>query len=469
MIAAQAYSTQVKISLGLLLTVFLFLSILAFTSNGLYLTFCIAVLLTMLFLLWKFNRPGILVFALVMQWVQVVAFVLWMNAANKPLDYLSASAPYALVLSCTGLLVMALVISMGTRRLTVYTYDDIVNQARLLNTRKVLLLYVISTLFLDSIGFVFGITSGFAQILVTISNIKWIFFLVYGYLVWVNRKNKLIFLLILSYEFLSGLYSYFSTFKEVFFYAIILSLTFIRRITLRQFLIFIGGGFFLVILFLTWTAIKGEYRNFLSGGRREQVVTVSQSEAFSKIEEKVTVISWRDYQRAINLALYRTQYIYHLSVVMDRVPEMMPYEEGAVWWQNVTFVFTPRILFPEKPIYEATTKTNKYTGFQYAGAKKGASFSLGYFADGYVDFGYFGMFFPLIGIALFVLLIYRTFYKMTSLNLLFRFAIINAVLYNFASFEADGLFLFGRIVTNFLVFWTLSKLLFPSVQRWLYK
>jgi hypothetical protein len=131
-------------------------------------------------------------------------------------------------------------------------------------------------------------------------------------------------------------------------------------------------------------------------------------------------------------------------------------------------VFTPRFLFPEKGIYEPTVKTNKYTGFKYAGMQKGAAFSLGYFADGYVDFGYIGMYFPIAMISLIVLLIYRTFYSMQSLNLFLRFAIINVVLYNFISFEADGLFLFGRLLTNFIIFYILSKTVFPSIQRWLY-
>ena len=44
----------------------------------------------------------------------------------------------------------------------------------------------------------------------------------------------------------------------------------------------------------------------------------------------------------------------------------------------------PRLLFPNKPIYQATIKTNKFTGKSYAGMEEGASFSLGYFADSYV-------------------------------------------------------------------------------------
>ena len=153
-----------------------------------------------------------------------------------------------------------------------------------------------------------------------------------------------------------------------------MSLTFIKKITIKQFFYFVILGLLLTAFFLTWTAIKGEYRNFLNGGTRQQVVTVTQSQAMDKIGEKVQGISYKDYQIAMFVALYRLQYVHHLAVVMDRVPNIMPYEDGKLWWENISFVFTPRILFPDKPIFEATQKTNKYTGFRYAGIKKGASF-----------------------------------------------------------------------------------------------
>ena len=187
------------------------------------------------------------------------------------------------------------------------------------------------------------------------------------------------------------------------------------------------------------------------------------------MSEQVKQLSWEKYQLALNTALYRVQYTYHLARTMDRIPSVMPHEYGSVWWGNITFVLTPRLLFPNKPIYEATKKTNKYTGIGYTGYKKGSSFSLGYFADSYVDFGYIGMFIPLAFLGLFVAFIYRTLYTMKKVNVLFRFAMINVVLYEFTAFEADGLFFFGRLLLMFIIFWGLARFLAPPLQRWLYK
>ena len=210
--------------------------------------------------------------------------------------------------------------------------------------------------------------------------------------------------------------------------------------------------------------IKGDYRNFLSQGTRQQTVSVSRTEAYSKLGEQVTELKWEQFQLATGMALYRLQYILHFALAMERVPAITPYQNGDVWGANVMNVFKPRLLFPDKGIYDASIKASKFTGRRFAGQKQGAAFSLGYFADAYVDFGKFGMFFPIALIGLLVGFMYRTFYQMRKLNLFFRFAIINVVLKVFMSFENDGLFLFGRLATGYLTFTCWARFVFPNCK-----
>ncbi|HLZ89585.1 MAG TPA: hypothetical protein VKQ52_20165 [Puia sp.] len=445
------------------------LVLVAFLSNGIYLLACLATIYLVMMLLWRSHRPGILVFAFVMQWTQIAAYVVWMNVMGKDINFLSPHAGIAVLMSCLGVLVMALVLSQRVNSLPIPSSEQLSAQAKLINEKKMLMLYLFSTFFLGGIGFILGPSSGFAQILITLSSLKWAFFLVYAFVCWINKKNRVLLIVIILFEFTTSLYSYFSSFKEVILMTILLALTFVRRISFRQFMNGFLTALVLGFLLLTWTAIKNDYRQFLNGGTRKQVVGVSRSEAFSKIEEKVGTLSVEDYQNAGMLFLYRLQYIYHLAKTMDRVPEVLPYEYGAVWWGNITFVLEPRLLFPDKPIYEATVKTNKYTGIRYAGFKLGSSFSLGYFADSYIDFGFVGMVIPLALIGFFVSLIYRSLYRLKGLNLLIRYALINVALFEFGSFEADGLFLFGRLLLTILVFYTLAKTVLPPLQRWLYK
>ncbi len=466
---AIASAKKIVIS-GPIIAVAIITMLIAFlASNGVYLFCCLLTLYIVLALLWRQNRPGILVFAFLMQWTQVVAYVLWMNVLGLDMNRLTPHAGTATIMACLGIIVMAATLSQAIKSLPVPSQAEFLKQARLINERKILLLYLFSTVFLGGLGFVFGSNSGLAQILMTLSFLKWVFFLVYAYVCWINKKNRLILLVIILFEFSTALYSYFSSFKDVILLTIILSLTFVRKISFKQFLNSLLVVVFLGTMLLTWTAIKGDYRKYLNGGTRQQVITVSQGDALSKIGEKVGSLNWASYQQAMTMFLYRVQYILHLSKTMDRVPEVLPHENGGIWWGNISFVLVPRLFYPDKPRYEATVKTNKYTGLHYAGFKQGASFSLGYFADCYIDFGYIGMFFPLAMIALFVAFIYRTFYKQKNINILFRFALINVVLYEYTSFEADGLFLFGRLLLMFLVFYTISRTILGPMQKWLYK
>ena len=465
----HSLTEQPAISNRMLVGLAIVFSVTLFFSNGAYLYLCLLTMLAIVGALWRNGRPGVMVFAFFMQWTQVVTYVIWMDVNDWQIDRLSPHAGTAIFLSCIGLYIMALVLAAGIRKLPVPTDDTMVYAAGLFNERKLLTLYLGSTLFLSGIGFIFGNTSGFAQILVTLSSLKWIFFMLYGFVIVIKKENRLILYGMIIFEFVTGLYSYFSSFKEVILITMILSLTFIRRVSGRQVVYSLLLGALLSALLFTWTAIKGEYRHYLNAGTKQQQINVSREEAFDKMGQQVSDLSWNRYQQAMNMSLYRLQYIFHLAKTMDRVPSVMPYENGRLWADNISFVLVPRLLDPDKPIFDASVKTNKYTGLHYSGLKQGASFGLGYFADGYIDFGYAGMMLPLFLLALLLVIIYRTFYKLTKLNILLRYCLINTGLYTFLSFESDAIYMLGRLLITFLVFWLLGSKFFPRLQNWLYK
>jgi hypothetical protein len=464
-VASNRITVSPPVILAMILSI---LAVMGMANPG-YLVICLITCFLIIYLLWKSSRPGILVFALLMQWVQVVTYIFWMDDFDMDINRLSNHAGIAVIMACLGLLVIAGTIAWRLKPLNMPSREELYVQAKLIDERKILILYLISTFFLGGLGFAFGRNPGLFQILMTLSSLKWVFFMVYGYVAWINKKNRTTLVILVLFEFASGLYSYFSTFKVVIYFTIILALSFIRHISFKQLFFGLVSATLLFFLLLTWTAIKSDYRKFLNQGSKQQVVEVSRTEAFSKIEEKVSALTWEDYQNVLGLFLYRAQYILHLAKTMDRVPDVLPHENGRLWWDNISFVLMPRLFFPDKPIYEATVKTNKYTGLHYAGFTQGASFSLGYFADSYIDFGYIGMLFPLAMIGLFVAFIYRTLYSFTKINVLMRYAVINVSLIDFCAFESDGLFLFGRLVLMFLVYWVLSKYVLTRLQRWLYK
>jgi hypothetical protein len=442
---------------------------LLFWNNGIFLFMCFLAVMLIVSILWKPYRPSILLFCFLMQWMQVVAYVLWLNSMGITINEKYKTVPFAIIEALLSTVLMAVTVNYMTRKSMRFTFDELAREARKWDKRKVLILYALSTVFLSSVGFIFSdMKSGVTQILVTIQDIKWLFLMVYGIILWSTNGRKNIFWLICLYEFVISFYSYFSDFKTVIFLVLLLLLTFTYELDYRKaisiFFLAIAMGF----LFLTWTAIKGEYRNYLSSGRRLQKVYVSKNEAFQNMFYKISKLDKSQYEKTLSAALYRVQYILHLNRVMQRIPSAAPHEYGNLWKSNIEYVFLPRALFPDKKMFDPSMKTNKYTGFKYATGKSGVAFSLGYYAESYVDFGHVWMILPLLVIAMYVSIIFNTIMTNKSLNLLTRFAMVTNGLMVFATIEADGIFLIGRLTMNFIIMLLLTYTVFPSIQRWAY-
>jgi len=165
--------------------------------------------------------------------------------------------------------------------------------------------------------------------------------------------------------------------------------------------------------------------------------------------------------------LDRLQYTFHFARTIQRVPSEIPFQNGKNWSDNIEFSTTPRFLNPNKPVLDATEKTKKYTGLAYAGLSSGASFSLGYFAECYIDFGFWGMMFPLFVIGFFYGLTYKYLMKNSSRNFIFNYAVVGAFFGEFFAFEMDGTYLLGRFLASLVTFIFCIKFFFPWVIRYI--
>ena len=241
---------------------------------------------------------------------------------------------------------------------------------------------------------------------------------------------------------------FFLDFKIVIYYLVILLLGLLQVITVKK---VIYGGIIagcLVLFALVWTSIKTQYRSFINGGSKEQVVRVSNQAALNKIYDLSSNVD----EDALNSSTYqvldRVQYTYHFARTIGRVPSVIPFQDGKNWRDNIEFVTTPRILNPDKPSLDATEKTKTYTGLAYAGRTAGASFSLGYFAECYIDFGFLGMMVPLFLIGLMYGYTSWYFIRKSSNNFIFNFSVVGAMFMEFMAFEMDGTYLLGRFLAT---------------------
>ena len=216
----------------------------------------------------------------------------------------------------------------------------------------------------------------------------------------VKQDDRLVFAAFLTYALATSLFSFFSAWKSLFIYAGFVLLIRDAMPTgrvLRNLSMVTGIGLMFV---MTWQGVKSEYRNFLNEGTGVQRVSVSQSEGLQKFLE-LTQQFWFDEnsvreewysvktsEEAFQSSLERVGYLDLFARMRQYVPSEIPHENGALLSGNLSFALIPRILNPNKGIKDDQWKVEKYAKRNIA---DNASFSLGHYAEHYIDFGRYGM------------------------------------------------------------------------------
>ena len=412
-------------------------------------------------------KPAIFTIILFYHFIQISAGVWQSNYLGELINYRSDNTDYAIMLSYVGLIALFLPIIYYQNKIPALKRKDLIIHADRLSIDKTFRAYVISFFAMNALTGIAFLIPSLTQVIFSLGNIKWMLFLLFGFQSILKKRKTKQFIIFSLLEFAMGFYSYFSEFKTIIFYILFLFLCLIAVIRFNKMIIAALSVVVLVIGGVFWTSIKGEYRIFLNKGSKSQTVQVEKSAALDKLLELSEKQDATTFDGAMEDFLDRLQYTYHLAKTMDRVPSVIPYQNGSNWATTLTFVLTPRVLNADKGTYDASVKASKYTGIQYAGVKRGVSVSLGYFADGYIDFGYVGMFIPLLILGFIYGRSYFYFVKKASDNYIFNYAVVAAMFMELFAFESDSIFLFGRLYVNILVFFFLRLLLFPKLMAYI--
>jgi hypothetical protein len=448
-----------------------FLLILLFSqllfTNGIILLGGLIIFFILFYNLQQPYKPSIFTIILVYHFLQISAGIWQSNNLGKDINYRSDSTDIAIILSYIGLLCIFLPIIYYQNKIPKLSLEQFKKSADTLSINKTFRVYVIGFFVLNALtGIAFFIPS-LTQIIFSLGNIKWFLFLLFGFQSILKNRMRKEFYFFCILEFALGFFSYFSEFKTIIFYILMLLLTLLAVIELRKMILVSVAlvAFFFAGVF--WTSIKGEYRLFLNKGSKTQTVQVEKEDAFNKLKELSEKQNENTFNSAVGGFFDRLQYTYHLAKTMDRVPRVLPYQDGTNWGTTLQFVLTPRILNPNKGVYDASEKASKYTGMRFAGVKKGTSISLGYFADGYIDFGYVGMFIPLLILGFIYGASYFYFVKNSSNNYVFNFAVVSSMYLEMIAMESDSIFIAGRLYVTLLVFFLLKRFFFPRLMNYI--
>jgi len=434
-----------------------------FFANGLYLFACVITFLVMCYFVQQAYGTGVFTVILAQHILQIIAGVWLCNYLGNDINYRSPETGVATVASLVGVCCLFLPIIYVQGNMPRITMADVRRSVEQFSTEKTLYCYIGSFFLTASLGVFAASLAGFAQIVYSIVKIKWLFFLLFGYQSIVKKEKRVFFYFAIAFEFLSGFLTFFSDFKTVIYFLVILLLTLIASINFKQILYALAVVGLMIPMALFWSSIKGDYRSFLNGGQKSQTVIVSNQEALDKLKSLSNNVDENSLAGSTTAALDRIQYTYHFAKAIERVPDIIPFQNGQNWLQNIEFCTTPRFLNPDKPILDNSVKTSKYTGIHYLGGKSGVSFSLGYFAEFYVDFGFYGMMIGIFILGAVYAKIYGYFMRKSSNNLAFNYAVVGSFFGEFIGFEMDGTFLLGRLLASLITYIILINFAFPLI------
>jgi hypothetical protein len=438
-----------------------------FFTNGLILFVGMVIFFILFNNLQQPFKPSIFTIILIYHFLQISAGIWQSNNLGKDINYRSQNTDYAILASYVGLLFIFLPVIYYQNKIPALSLSQLKKHADRLSIDKTFRAYVIGFFAINALTGIAFLIPSLTQIIFSLSNIKWFLFLLFGFQCILKNRKRKEFYIFCALEFSLGFFSYFSEFKTIIYYMVILLLSLLAVIRFNK---MIAASLALLLFFFAgvfWTSVKGEYRVFLNKGNKTQSVQVEKGEAFNKLLELSEKQNENTFTGAIESFLDRLQYTYHLAKTMDRVPAIIPHQNGANLGTTLTFVFTPRILNPNKGIYDASEKASKYTGLRYAGIKKGTSISLGYFADCYIDFGYVGMFIPLLILGFIYGSTYFYFVKKSSDNYIFNFAVVGSMYIEMIAMESDSIYIAGRLYVTLLVFFLLKIFFFPKLMAYI--
>jgi hypothetical protein len=439
---------------------------LAFDNGGYLLVPSLCLLLILIFLHQPYKSP-IFSFIAVQHYIQIIAGVLLCNYLGKEIDYNTPYRSTATIISSVGLITLLLPVIYVQQEFPIQNRESLTVSANRFSTSKVMYAYIISFFvanFLLGIAFIFG---GLTQIILWLVSIKWILFLLFGYICILRNEKKRIFYLFIVIEFITGFYSFFSDFKTVIFFLVILLISVVEEIDFKTFFYGLLIAGLLIVFGLVWTSVKDKYRSFLNGGEKSQSVTVNSDEALNKLYDLSNNTTSDNLEGAVPQLLDRVQYTYFFAKTIERVPDIIPYQNGNNWLNNIEFVTTPRYFNPDKPVLDQSEKASLYTGIHLSGRSKGASFSLGYFAECYIDFGMYGMMIALFFIGIVYAMIYNHLLKKSSDSVIFNYCVAGAFFMDFNPYGNDGTYLMGRLISGVVTFYFLIKWFFPWLVKYL--
>ena len=418
---------------------------------------------------WWQQVPGIILFALIIPFIEIHTGVLNANSSNISLDEaFNGAGRKTFWLSSIGFLMVCLGLqaTLKKERFAATLHVDRLRQLlQGVTMTRLILVYLILTLSGFLVDAAIPWNSSIKQLEVQFLKLPSVVLFATCIHYFLFRKQGPVFVSFIIIVTIQSLYSYFSEWRLPIEILITASLIQIKEFKMPQLLKY-APLFLPVLLFVgIWQSIKSEYRYILSDGKEDQTIQLSRSEAI-ETALNLAVASYEEGSYAdstvVQATYQRTGYLEYFAATLEKVPTEIPHEKGRLTSSNLEYTLIPRILNPNKALKNDRTKVEKYTGIYFGGEGSKASFSLGHYCEAYIDWGPFGMMLHLfiygcLGGWFTNLLLNQPIIQKT----IFGAGIIFTILSFWGTYQKDMITLTGSLLWGGLAF----TALFPSVLR----
>jgi hypothetical protein len=430
---------------------------------------CGLVIVVMVRLLWRMGEAPALLMAAGLQLSQVIVLPIYASLAGVPLQDVSFYDANVTLASWFALVaLMSLVAGMWCGHLGARPSVSAMRlEATAWSPRAAFFFWLVTMLVSAAFVALNRYEASLQQPLLAASRVEWAGVFVLAYVCVAQRRGWLYLLLVASLEFFKG-FGFFADFKEIFvvlFVAVLAASHRFRPSTVLACLVLAG---IVLPLGAFWSAIKIEYRGFISGGSWQQAVVVPLDERLGYLMNRALEADGEIMRSGFDALAKRWGYVDLLAATMRNVPAQLPFENGALIGGAVMHVLQPRLLFPDKPpLPSDTERAVQYSGisFDEGGNAEATTISLGYVAELYVDFGIVGTL-----VAMFILgflsgRAVRYLTASTTLPAIVSSGLAIALMMSMASFEQALPKMIGAVVATFLVILALRRYFLPYVLR----
>ena len=407
-------------------------------------------------LLWRANEPPILSFALAFQWIFVVAGYLYTAAGGDLGEALIGNIDLAVLLSLIGLVCIAFGMRLGLAVIRKQCPEQSLDQV---NLRTLFWVTVITY----SISWVIEISPmdiffDAAQILYSILGFREVLFCLLWLVILRRREGYrygwIAFVVALLPRFISRQ----STFKELIFMLLVVALTefkpwiktaaqriwnrrLVTAFAITSTLLFAAG--------VIWEgAIKPVWRTLEFQGTPLETLDV-----FAHVTAATT--SEMDEEKGVQAFVSRLSSVTQFALVLDRVPAVVPHENGWLTKRALNHVLLPRVLFPNKE----NLGSDSWLAETYAGMTIGedTSVGIGYMAEFYVDWGTVGMMPCLLALGFFFGVAYRMMFLLSPASVIAGALVIVPFMGNFITYEATLPKILGGFIMTAAILLLLSR------------